>query len=414
MHKYILQKNTIVIFFTFIVINYIFFNYRIIFRENGYILGDWVINYSGGFVRRGLLGQFFFSISKYFDISIKHIIFFFSSAVYTSSIYFFYKIVKNKLDNYLVLVFILLPSTFLFNFFDPLSVGRKEILIFFFFSFYYLNLKKILDNFRFKLFIILLFIIILLTHELIFFFIPYLFVLKYFHINSSIKKINPRNYYLEILIFLVGSILMLVIFKVSHLHNNKVLCNSLLEVNLTTNTCWAINDFKNEIIINSSLFSYFIEKKYFINYFLYFLLSVFPLFLLVSQSSNQILKKRFIFISIFCLFFSMAFYMQVNDWGRYLNVTFLIHFLIVLKFIKKDIDRVKIKNKLIKSFSLIFIFIYLTSWHMPHCCNPNLGSGYKDIYYRITFRLNDNSIETTKYDDGPRKFLRRIFNITQN
>jgi len=135
MHKYILQKNTIVIFFTFIVINYIFFNYRIIFRENGYILGDWVINYSGGFVRRGLLGQFFFSISKYFDISIKHIIFFFSSAVYTSSIYFFYKIVKNKLDNYLVLVFILLPSTFLFNFFDPLSVGRKEILIFFSFLF---------------------------------------------------------------------------------------------------------------------------------------------------------------------------------------------------------------------------------------------------------------------------------------
>ena len=407
------KKNTIIIFFTFIVINYVFFNYRIIFRENGYILGDWVINYSGGFVRRGLLGHFFFSISKYFDISIKYIIFFFSSAVYIVSIYFFYKIIKNKLDNYLVLVFILLPSTFLFSFFDPLSVGRKEILIFFFFSFYYLNLKNILDNFRFKLFIILLFIIILLTHELIFFFIPYLFVLKYFHINKGIKKINPRNYYLEILIFFLGSILMLVIFKISHLHNNKVLCDSLLDVHLTTNSCWAINDFKSEIIINS-LFSYFIEKKYFINYSLYFLLSVFPLFLIVSQSNNHILKKRFLFFSIFCLIFSTVFYMQVNDWGRYLNVTYLVHFLIILKFIEKDVEREKIQNKLIKSIILIFIFIYLTSWHMPHCCNPNLGSGYKDIYYRIKFRLNDNSIESSKYNDGPRQFLRKLFNITQN
>ena len=70
------KKNTVIIFFIFIVINYLFFNYRIIFRENGYILGDWVINYSGGFVRRGFLGQFFFSISKNFNISIKYIIFF--------------------------------------------------------------------------------------------------------------------------------------------------------------------------------------------------------------------------------------------------------------------------------------------------------------------------------------------------
>jgi len=406
------KKNTVIFFFIFIVINYLFFNYRIIFRENGYILGDWVVNYSGGFVRRGLLGHFFFSISKYFDISIQYIIFFFSTTIYISSTYFFFEIIKRKIDNYLVLIFILLPSTLLFNFFDPLSVGRKDILIFFFFYFYYLNLEKVLNNFYFKLFILLLFIIILLTHELIFFFIPYLFILKYFHNNRGLK-INPRDYYLEILIFFLGSILMFIIFKISHLHNNKVLCDSLLDVNLTGNACWAINDFKNEINIKS-LFPYFIEKNYFINYSFYSLLSLFPLFLLVLQSSNKTQKKKFLFLSVFCLIFSTLFYMQVNDWGRYLNVTFMVHFLIVLKFIEKDIEGMKIRNKLIKSISLIFIFIYLTSWHMPHCCNPNLGSGYKDIYYRITFRLNDNSIETTKYNDGPRQFLIKLFNITQN
>ena len=114
----ILSKNNLIIyFFLFLIINYAFFNYRILFRENGYILADWLINYSGGFVRRGFMGHIFYIISKSFNFSVIHFIFFFSTAIYISSIYFFYKIIKDKLDNNLVLIFLFLPSTFLFNFF---------------------------------------------------------------------------------------------------------------------------------------------------------------------------------------------------------------------------------------------------------------------------------------------------------
>ena len=71
------KNNFIILFFLFLILNYVFFNYRILFRENGYILGDWLINYNGGFVKRGLIGQVFFNISKELNISIIHIIFFF-------------------------------------------------------------------------------------------------------------------------------------------------------------------------------------------------------------------------------------------------------------------------------------------------------------------------------------------------
>ena len=60
------KNNLIIYFFIFLIINYTFFNYRILFRENGYILGDWLINYSGGFIRRGLIGHFFHIISKHY------------------------------------------------------------------------------------------------------------------------------------------------------------------------------------------------------------------------------------------------------------------------------------------------------------------------------------------------------------
>ena len=48
---------------------------------------------------------------------------------------------------------------------------------------------------------------------------------------------------------------------------------------------------------------------------------------------------------------------------------------------------------------------------MPHCCNPGLGNGYYDIYNRIKVRIYDNSINSTKYNDIPRMFLRKIFRI---
>lgn len=406
----ILNRNFIIIvFFCLLIINYVFFNYRILYRENGYILGDWVINYSGGFVKRGLLGHLFYSISKSFDISIIGIVFLFSSSVYIVSIYFFYRIIKNKLNNYWVLVFIFLPSSFLFNFFDPLSVGRKEILVIFFFCFYYLYLNKINKDFKFKVITYFLFMTILLTHEMIIFFIPYLFIIKYFNTIYN-QKLQIKEYWLECLIFVTGILILFILLKINHLHNNEILCKSLQNVNLTDRTCWAINDWKNPISLNIIL-PYFLEKNYFINYSLYFFLSIFPLIILVFKSNNKLMRSKFIISSFFCLLFSVSFFAPVNDWGRYLHLIFLVLFLIVLKFIENDHFY---KNKNFNFFKLLqffLIFLYLTTWHMPHCCNPELGNGYFNIYERVKNRIYDNSEESTKYRDLPRNYIRKLLNV---
>ena len=403
------RNNIIIFFFLFLILNYIFFNYRILSRENGYILGDWVVNYSSGFIKRGFLGHFFYYLSTNFNISIINIVFLFSTTIYSITIYFFYKIIKYRLNNYYIFLFILLPSTFLFNFFDPLTVGRKEILVLFFFSYYYLYINKINLLIKYKVITLVFFVTIILTHEIIFFLIPYLFVLKYLQ-NTSNKKFHVKDYLLEILILIIGIIIFYIILKASHLHDNEALCNSLLDVNLTKNSCWAINDFKNEIVF-TSLFPYFLEKNYFINYLIYFFLTSLPLIILIIKSENKQIKNNFIILSLLSLTFSMSFFIQVNDWGRYLNVIFLLQFLLVLSFTKQDKNQSVNKNNIFYLIKLFLIFIYLTTWHMPHCCNPQLGNGYKSVYDRISFRLLDNSNESTKYKDLPRIYLRKIFKI---
>ena len=101
----------------FVILNYIFFSQRIIFRQNPYIAGDWLVNYQGGFVRRGFLGELFYQISKIFDVSILNILFAFNSIIIVILFFFTYSIIKNSLKNYIFIIYCFLPSTFLFTFF---------------------------------------------------------------------------------------------------------------------------------------------------------------------------------------------------------------------------------------------------------------------------------------------------------
>ena len=404
------RNNFIILFFLFLILNYVFFNYRILFRENGYILGDWLINYNGGFVKRGLIGHLFFNLSNKLNIPIIHLIFIFSSSIYIISTILFYKIIKKKLIINTVLIFILLPSTFLFNFFDPLTVGRKEILVILFFLIYYINLSN--NSYLFKVIIYSLSVFILLSHEILFFQIPYLFLLRYLHLKKDIKySFNIKDYYLEILIFFTCLILIFIIFYFTNSHNNNLLCNSLSEVGINTQICYgAINDLTVRSVF-STLWPYFLERNYFFNYSLYILLTLSPLIYVYMITDNHSFKIKLNFLLIFCFTFSLIFIPRVNDWGRYLNLSFLIQFLLFLKFIEINSNFKKYKIKLNKYLKLFLILILISSWHMPHCCNPNLGDGYYDIFSRLKSRIYDESSNSTKYKDMPREYLRKLFKI---
>ena len=405
------RKNFIILFFVVLIINYIFFNQRVLFRENGYILGDWLINYNGGFVRRALLGHIFFQLSKFSKIPIIEIIFIFSSLIYSISIILFYKVVEKRLNNNVILIFLLLPSTFLFNFFDPLTVGRKEILVFFLFLIYYLNLDN--QNIIYKISFYILSIVSILTHEIFFFVIPYFFLLRYLELKKTNNVTDIKDFFLEISIFISGLMLIFLFFNYSYLYDKEALCSSLIEVNIRNNVCYGtINDLsikKQNIFLG--LWGYFNERNYFLNYGLYIFLSLIPIIYAYSRTTNNKFVLKVIFLSFFCFLFSLAFILRVNDWGRYINVSIILQFLVYLKLLEFNFKSKKFDLRLNKYTKIFLLIVYLTSWHMPHCCNPKIGNGYYDLINRIESRLFDNSSNSTKYNDKPRLFLRKLFNI---
>ena len=102
-------------------------------------LQDWLINYQGGFVRRGFSGEFISFVSNnffnqeiyfYFGIQIHSIYFFLLSFLYLlfyTQLYLFFKDEEISFQN---LFIILSPLSFPFIIYNIGAIGRKEILLF--------------------------------------------------------------------------------------------------------------------------------------------------------------------------------------------------------------------------------------------------------------------------------------------
>jgi hypothetical protein len=128
----LLTKN--VIFYSFLSI-FIFLFVRLLLNNyfDSYVFEEWLVNYSQGFVRRGLAGTFLLFLNQYYNINIFDTIRYFSYAIFLvfSGIYIFkVKQSERVLNSESLLVVLFLPSLILFPIHEPQVIGRKEFLFF--------------------------------------------------------------------------------------------------------------------------------------------------------------------------------------------------------------------------------------------------------------------------------------------
>ena len=146
-------NSFLLVYFIFLSINYAIFNFRFIDRFNPYIAADWLINYSGGFVRRGLFGEVLLYLSNFTKISTLDLTIFFPIFFYVAFLYLLFNLLKNKERNFIFLFLLFSPATLLFSFYDPMAVGRKEVIILLFFLYTLITLKKLDPIYFLQLFI---------------------------------------------------------------------------------------------------------------------------------------------------------------------------------------------------------------------------------------------------------------------
>ena len=187
-------------------------------------IAEWLINYQGGFGRRGLLGEIFVQISLLTDINLKSLILCFLILIQTVYYYLVYRIFKFIKFEFLVLLCYCSPLFIIFPLAELEALGRKDILIPLFFMIFCAFYQK-LNFYKLSFFLLLIYSPLLLIHEVSIFYLPYF----YFFLILKFNLYDIKNYFVIILISIVFLFIIYLLSQSVHSPSDiNKMCNFLV------------------------------------------------------------------------------------------------------------------------------------------------------------------------------------------
>lgn len=372
---------------------------------HGYVIADWLIDFSGGFVRRGLGGYFTLHLSDWLGLEANFTVNLLQIFFYLVYMVLMFQLIKRKQLDIWFLILLLSPVTLLFPIVDVCAVGRKEIILFSLFGGYLLCLTKgwmrsgLLTGF----FAIAL-LIATFFHELIFFYTPYFILAAYI---QSAKEGSTFRFKAPLLL-ISGSLLAIVpLFLFGKSIDGPAICAQLTGRGLDERICSGILTGPTEYTVR-----YIVEQAwssgYFTSYGLALLLGLIPFVLFVYYSrSTLVTVKQFLLVFSLLFLFSAPLFVLAVDWGRWINIHFVLLLFTATLFLKDRLPADTWKNeylhipdlwksatsssKLINNAVFIAIcFCYLSFWQMRH---------FNSFPVFYTDRYSDLKIEIVKTID---------------
>jgi len=379
-----IKNNKILLtYFLYLILGFVFF---LTFHLNEfpikYTFTDWLINYEGGFVRRGLLGQIVFELSKLLNIQIKFLILIFQISIYLIYFILFFLLLSKRETNFFWLLIIFSPISFLYPMAELEALGRKDIFVitsFLIFSIInYRSFSSLLFSFIF------IFTLSCLIHEITFFYIfHYLFV---FYVKNKIfinQKLNIKHYLVSFLS--LGVLLYLNLY----LHNFVVIEDIVNSYNYENLTALSGSFSHISPTIDSVFFKTFskINIVTIARYGFLILISTIPFIYFIkikSDYENKYFNFQNIFISNILL--SIPLYLLIFDWGRVIYINYNFFIIIIIFIFNSNLINTKYLQKKLEVISkpikiLFFIFICL-SFSPKLLITDDLGS--KPLYKSAT------------------------------
>ncbi len=337
-------------FFLFQELSVHFYETFVTGRPHNTKLGDWVINYNDGFVRRGLIGQILLYLDWYLFIPLLFSTFVFTVAIVIFKYFFLYRVFLSLLNNNLFwFILFLSPAFLLFTFYDFEGGFRKENLGFLsFIILIYSYTEK--NNSKYLFISLFVFFLAAFSHEMNSFFLPF-YLLTIFYLYKY-NKINKNLFITFLSAFTFIAITSIIVsFNYSGFGQSPGICETVTNTGIHNNICGG------SIFALEKDIHFYIEKTFlhFPNYPIYYtpllLISLFPIYL-IKLTYEKIFFILFSFIIILPLFFIAA------DWGRWISIycTYLYMLIMMFNLIKKYNFR---------RFNLLIVFIFILSWYIP-------------------------------------------------
>ena len=379
----------------------VFFLYQKHDVANDSTISEWLINYEGGFTKRGIIGQLSIYLSNFFIIKLRDAIFILQTFLVGTYFFLIYHFLKNIFYNKIFIFAIFTPIFILYPIAEIEVLARKEIFIFIYLLVYtFIPIEEKKYKFYYKFF---LFPVAILIWEPVIFFILFFFFLDL--IENNIKKIN-KLFFFQIISYLPSILLALYIALNPISEESHNLMRSSLMENFNENCYMSCELLKTK----SSIYQQFQGNfdKYsieiFVRYILIIIIGFGPLFILLFNSKlknkiffldkfNNLLFPYLILLSPVIFLFAMGY-----DWGRWVNISYvisIISFIYIYKYNLITLSEKFLSNKLLKNIKKkIFIFvviIYCFGWNPKTVITGDVASfpGYRIPYKALKIILRD-------------------------
>ena len=355
--------------------------------SNDSSISEMLINYSGGFTRRGLPGHLFISVSEILNVNLRVVIFFFQSLMQITYFYLIYIFVKSlKIDRLLIIIFFS-PIFLSYPIYEIESLGRKDVIVFAYYTLLLILFEKFKNPNVINYYVFFILPILCLIWEPIILFFPFIcFILFLKNKPASISE------FFKIFLFFSSSFVVLILIYLFPLSPSQhyYMCE-ILRINFGEK-CYMSAALLLDQGIYFSTFDFVHKNANFYNYlrfFLIFLLGFYPLY---YYAYNIKISNKFYFIKFFSrnlfvifIFFNLPvllLFIFAYDWGRWVVFIYTFSTLTLFFLINNDELRVINKNKInklyifkVNKFYYVLIFIFISFfWNIKTVITDNVGS----------------------------------------
>ena len=154
-------------------------------RDSGWAIGEWLTNYSAGFVRRGLVGEVVLLLGRASGLKLAWIVLAIQVAVYLIFLWCVYRLTKELRWGWMVAASLLSPATLGFIVLDPPNGFKKEILLFAALAaLICVLLYARLPDWQMSAMLSVIGVVLVLSHEPLLFYLPYFFAAIAIHTGS--------------------------------------------------------------------------------------------------------------------------------------------------------------------------------------------------------------------------------------
>lgn len=338
------------------------------------------LNYTAGFVKRGLFGTVMLFSENYLKIPRTSFFSFFFIILTSLNIFLFFRIIITLKSYWILLIYLIFnPALLLFSFndiggyqrFDSISILLVLLHVFVVQKIHYNNLTLEIYKRLLIVFYLLIFVSILI-HEIQIFSIPFHMIVAYHVLKNKSDKIISSFIFLFLII--IGAIMTL--FFNADQEMMKIIIEKI-NYNVHNDAVGYAAGVNNKV--NHGTFIFEIKRNLFqvynlrINLF-FILLTLIPIFSIIyffksiKVISNSLITNNYFYLFAIIPFFSMF---LIGDVGRWISLMAFVAFGLLMTnniIVPKDFNKDNL-NLISKIILLILIIFYCLFTRVPHCCN---------------------------------------------